>query len=107
MKNIIKIFLGLLLIGVSTSFAQTKEIKVRVDGLSCPFCAYGLEKKLNEIDGVENIYIDIEEGIVTLQMNSETVVSNEIINSIVKDAGFKPKEIYLSDKPFDEGEDKK
>ena len=106
MKHFIKIIIVLITVGISISFAQTKEIKVRVDGLSCPFCAYGLEKKLNEIDGVENIYIDIEEGIVTLQMNSETVVSNEIINSKVKDAGFTPKEIIIPDKSGNNGEKK-
>ena len=31
----------------------TRQIQVKVDGLSCPFCAYGLEKYLKKIKGVK------------------------------------------------------
>ncbi len=98
MKNIIKIFVVLLLFGVSTSLAQTNEIKVRVDGLSCPFCAYGLEKKLNELEGVENININLEEGLVTLQVKDSVKISEEDIETKIEDAGFTPGEIVYSKK---------
>ena len=98
MKPAMKIFIILFLFGISTSFAQSNELKIRVDGLSCPFCAYGLEKKLNDIDGVENIYIDIDEGVVTLQVNEEDKISPEEIREKIKEAGFTPKEIVFSNK---------
>jgi len=97
MRNIIKIFIILITVGISISLAQSNEIKIRVDGLSCPFCAYGLEKKMNEIEGVENINVDIEEGLVTLKINNEVKVSEEEIRSKIKDAGFTPKEIIFFD----------
>lgn len=97
MRNVIKISVILLAVAVSTSLAQSNEVKIRVDGLSCPFCAYGLEKKLNEIQGVENININIEEGLVILQLDEGVIVSEEKIRSKIKDAGFTPKEIIFPD----------
>jgi len=37
--------LGLVLMSVS-AFAAQQAYKLRVDGLACPFCAYGVEKKI-------------------------------------------------------------
>lgn len=97
MKRIKYILLLFILLGVSSSFAQDKEVKIRVDGLSCPFCAYGLEKKLNDIEGVENIHIDFEKGLVTLNIVGSQKISENEIKSKVKEAGFTPKKIEISD----------
>jgi mercuric ion binding protein len=45
-----------------------KKVEVRVDGLSCPFCAYGLEKKAIGIDGVDSVKIDVTNGLMTLKL---------------------------------------
>ena len=29
---------------------KNPDVIVYVDGLACPFCAYGIEKKLNDLD---------------------------------------------------------
>ncbi len=31
--------------------SDTQKIKIKVEGLYCPFCAYGLEKQLKKIKG--------------------------------------------------------
>ena len=56
-----------LLLPVAAFAAQT-QYQLRVDGLACPFCAYGIEKELTRTDGVEGIDIDIKAGIVTVTM---------------------------------------
>ncbi len=96
MKHAINIFIILFLIGISTSLAQSKEVKVRVDGLSCPFCAYGLEKKLNDLDGVDSIFIDFEEGLVVMQVTDSENISEEEIRAKIEEAGFTPREIVFS-----------
>ena len=75
---------------------------VRVDGLACPFCAYGLEKKLKKLEGVASIEINIEEATVELTLQPEAEVTEEAIREKVKAAGFTPKEIA-----FREPENKK
>jgi len=98
MKPVIKMILIIFLLGISTTLAQSSEVKVRVDGLSCPFCAYGLEKKLNDLDGVESIIIDFEEGLVVLQVTDSENISEEEIRTKIEKAGFTPREIVYSRK---------
>ena len=77
MKNIFKqtgLLILILLFSMASSTAvnaQTNDqeltyVKVEVKGLACPFCAYGLEKKLKDLDGVETIKIDVEQGLAYL-----------------------------------------
>ena len=51
---------------ISSATAQITSVTIRVDGLSCPFCAYSLEKKVKGISGAKEPVINVEEGIVTL-----------------------------------------
>lgn len=101
MKNII---LTIIIIGVCGICAQVSAqerdsalegiIKVEVDGLSCPFCAYGLEKKLKNMEGVVKIEIDVENAFVLLTLEEGKTLSEELIREKVKDAGFTAQEIY-------------
>lgn len=93
MKKSIVLLLVLFFIGISEISAQSQQVQVKVDGLSCPFCAYGLEKKLTKIDGVENLKIDIENGIAVFTVAEGKTVSEEKLKKSVKDAGFTPREI--------------
>ncbi len=76
-----------LLLSVAAFGAQT-QYQLRVDGLACPFCAYGIEKELTRTDGVEGIDIDINAGIVTVTMADGTAMTEEKAQQIVEDAGF-------------------
>ena len=98
MKPVIKMILIIFLLGISSTLAQSSEVKVRVDGLSCPFCAYGLEKKLNDLEGVESINIDFEEGLVVMQVTDPGNISEEEIRGKIEEAGFTPREIVFPKK---------
>ena len=82
-------FLAIALYLVSTAaFAGAHHYQLRVDGLACPFCAYGIEKKLNATKGVKTIRIDINTGTVTVFMKPGASLSEAQARQIVKDAGF-------------------
>lgn len=54
--------------------------RLHVDGLSCPFCAYGLEKKLGEVEGVQSLETNIKDGTVTVTMNlNGTALKNDYV----------------------------
>ncbi len=76
-----------LLLPVATFAAQT-QYQLRVDGLACPFCAYGIEKELKRTDGVLSLDIDINAGTVTVTMADGAAMTEEKAQQIVKDAGF-------------------
>lgn len=82
----------------SMTFLHAQQlVSMQVDGMSCPFCAYGLEKKMLQLDGVENLKIDIEKGMVTFQVQEGKTVTDDQLRKVVKDAGFTPKEIKRSE----------
>ena len=76
MKNIFIILIALLLSATST-YAQRDEVTAVVEGLGCPFCAYGLEKKFKKVKGIKHVKILIEEGIFTFSVPSETELQVE------------------------------
>ena len=76
--------------------AQVTEARVRVDGLSCPFCAYGLEKKMKGISGVGKVEINVKEGMATLTAGSGASVDIEVLEEAVSKAGFTPREIRVT-----------
>ena len=82
-------------------------IKIEVKGLSCPFCAYGLEKKLKKIEGASDIEINIKEGYTTFAISKDKQPSEDQLRKIVKDAGFTAGEITFSSAPFTTAEDDK
>lgn len=89
---------ALMLLGV-IAFAQTKQIHVKVDGLACPICTYGLEKKLKKIDGAENVKVDLQTSLATFNMKEGKTITEEEIKKRVKNAGYTVREIKYVDLP--------
>ena len=85
-RNMVMTLMLLLLLPVANAASAVYSLKV--DGLACPFCAYGIEKKLSAIDGVEDIKVDIKEGQVIVTMADGTSLSEQRARQAVTDAGF-------------------
>ena len=82
-------WLGMVIISSST-FAQIEKIEVEVNGLSCAFCAYGLEKRLKEVSGVAKVTISVEKGMTVLEPKLGEFISLEDIGPSITKAGFTP-----------------
>lgn len=72
------------------------DITVQVAGLSCPFCAYGLEKKMKNLEGVSEVGVLLEEGKVQLKLEAGAQLSEKAIQEAVKKAGFEAKNIMFA-----------
>lgn len=68
--------------------SDAARYKIVVDGLACPFCAYGIEKKLSAIDGVRTVQTDIASETVTVTMVPRKTLDKATAARAVKDAGF-------------------
>lgn len=79
--------LGLFLV-TAAALAAGPSYRLAVDGLACPFCAYGIEKKLGAIAGVERLEINIEDGNVLVTMEDGTTLDKATTHQAVKAAGF-------------------
>ena len=90
MKRILKTSLPLVLILMTTMtvFAENQTYKLHVDGLACPFCAFGIEKQLSKIDGVEHLDTDVKAGVVLLTMKDGALLDKAKAKQAVEKAGF-------------------
>lgn len=91
--------LGVLVLAIliaQPAWAEVSEITVFVGGLSCPFCSYGVEKKLKGVDGVKGVKVHLKSGTATLILAEGKVPSTEEIRRAVKKAGFTAGKIELT-----------
>jgi mercuric ion binding protein len=72
----------------SFSFASGSQYDLRVDGLACPFCAYGIEKKFTKTEGVASVGIDLGKGLVIVQTVDGKIFEEDELKTIIHDAGF-------------------
>lgn len=84
-----------LVIGMMTVFGANAQkamdtFMVQVDGLGCPFCAYGLEKKFKEFKGIKNVKIDIETGDFSFAYPAEKELTLVAVQQQVEKAGYTP-----------------
>ncbi len=73
---------------VSAQESSTQSATIQVDGLSCPFCAYGLEKHLKKVKGVEGVKINMKSGKATVAIKSGAQVDDTALREAVTKAGF-------------------
>lgn len=84
-----------LVVGMMTIFSVNAQksmdkFMVQVDGLGCPFCAYGLEKKFKEFKGIKDVKIDIETGDFSFAYPAEKELTMEAVEKQVQKAGYTP-----------------
>lgn len=82
------IFAVLLPLATAPALAQVSQATVAVDGMSCPFCAYGVEKKLSRVPGVGSVDIDMADGLATLTAAEGASIEVSRIPEAVRKAGF-------------------
>ena len=80
-------------LAASPAWSQVESVKMRVDGLACPFCAYGLEKRIKDVPGVSKIEIRVEDGVLILEARKDETIALDRLEPAVKKAGFTAREI--------------
>lgn len=79
---------ALVLAGPTQAQETPPAYTIEVDGLACPFCAYGIEKQLLAIAGVETVETDIRSGTVTVTMQPGSTLDDHAARKAVAAAGF-------------------
>ncbi len=70
-----------------------RQAVVAVNGMSCPFCAYGVKKHLSALPGVKSVQVELAEGEAIVEFVPEAKVTDEQIQKAVRAAGFTPGKI--------------
>jgi periplasmic mercuric ion binding protein len=76
-----------LIFGIAALAADNRYV-LGVDGLACPFCAYGIEKRLYRIDGVNDVQVDVGESVVHVTMQQGKTLTEDRARRAVDEAGF-------------------
>jgi len=101
MKKVKIIWIVLALLGAGTlripvSAAETNPIIIQIKGMACPFCVYGVEKRLKTVSGIRSVKTDYKAATATLDKNPAVPVDLGAIEKAVRDAGFTVERIDLS-----------
>lgn len=76
-----------LLLG-ALALAAGNEYRLGVKGVACPYCAYGVEKRLLKVEGVSAVQIDIGDSVVRVTMADGASLSEAAARTAVEEAGF-------------------
>ena len=74
-----------------------QDVELVVFGLSCPLCASNLDNQLRRIPGVAGQQVDLESGIIQVQVRSGGFVQTESLRRAVADAGFTLQDIRMKE----------
>lgn len=89
MRTLILAWIAILLLGGSSVLAaQIQQAIITVEGMSCPFCAFGVEKKLRAIPGVARVEVTLKQGAATLTAKEGASIAVAEIPAAVRKAGF-------------------
>jgi len=71
-----------------TAQANHAQYDMQVDGLTCPFCVATSSKTLKKIDGVYDVSVDLDTGIISVCAASDTDLSDKRMKKLFRKKGF-------------------
>lgn len=75
---------------------SSPDATVYVDGLACPFCAYGLEKKLDQLDAIRAMEVQVERSRILVAFREGQRASETALRRAVEKAGFAARKITFA-----------
>jgi periplasmic mercuric ion binding protein len=91
-------FLVLALVFMSTSAQATQSLKAQVNGMVCAFCAQGIEKKLRALGQTKDVYVNLKQKVVAVEIKDGQSLSHEAFTALIKDAGYEVTAVETVDK---------
>ena len=66
-----------------------KELIIKIEGMVCSGCENRVQNVVKQIEGVEKVVANYNDGTVTITLNQE--INTETIKERIEDIGFKVK----------------
>ena len=79
----------------SPAAAQVKSFTVEVDGLSCPFSAFSLERRLTTLPGVAAVRFDFRRSSVTLNLAEDVSIAPDLVTDAVGELDMRVRSLML------------
>lgn len=98
-KTIITLAIALAFIAATaTSFAEIKEVKIQTSAV-CGMCKTRIEKSINQLDGIKNAILNVDDKIATVKYDDKTTNPNKIRKAISM-AGYKADDLAADAKAY-------
>ena len=81
------------------AFAATQTIKANVNGMVCAFCAQGIDKKLRALSQTKDVYVNLKQRIVAVEVKDGQTLANDTVKDVIKNAGYDVTSIEISEHP--------
>ncbi|MGB7291700.1 MAG: heavy-metal-associated domain-containing protein [Thermodesulfobacteriota bacterium] len=85
----------LLLVFINPAFAEIHSVEMQVDGMTCPFCVYGIEKKLEALREVQEASANLKKATVDIKLKNNEPIDIRRLNDAVRESGFTPGRIQI------------
>jgi len=63
-------------------------IEVKIHGMVCDFCARAMEKVFGKREEVKDIQVNLDEGIVRIEMVEGGHINNATLRQLITDSGY-------------------
>ena len=73
--------------------ADETVLEIDINGMTCPFCVYSLEKELGKLSEVKQVLISLKSNKARLILKEGAHVDSDTLREVVLTAGFTPGEV--------------
>jgi len=96
MKQILIMITGIFLLPLSLFAAGEQVVYIDIEGMSCKFCAYSVQKNLKKLPDVESASVSIDDKKAHIIMVDGKQADIELLKKKISDAGFVPVKVTIS-----------
>lgn len=73
--------------------ADETVLEIDINGMTCPFCVYSLERELGRLSEVKQILISLRSSKARLTLKEGAHIDADTLREVVLEAGFTPGEV--------------
>lgn len=99
MKKLVFVSLVALSLFSQLALAATQTIQAKVNGMVCAFCAQGIEKKMRGLSQTKDVYVNLKQRIVAVELKEGQTLSENTVKDLIKDAGYDVTAIEMTNHP--------
>ena len=66
---------------------MTEKIQLKVEGMSCGHCVKAVNEGVGELNGIESVQVNLEEGLVDVAYDASKV-NTAAISSAIEEQGY-------------------
>jgi len=95
MKKTVFSIIILLVLPISLWAAEQQTVDIDIEGMSCQFCAHGVQKKLSTLPYIEKAQVNIDTKKAHLIVTTGKVANIEELKNKIVASGFKPLKVTI------------